>query len=109
MGGHFRPNRPAYTALFLLLVGAFSRDGHSSCSSKQQSYTGSVIVDNMSVDLPSVVIHVAGDTMYEDALDPGLTSLARHCLCLPGARGFYVPRRRRSSCAVVVALWELSA
>ena len=33
-----------------------------------------------------------------------MTSFARHCLCLPGARGFYVPRRRHSSCAVVVAL-----
>ena len=35
---------------------------------------------------------------------PGLTSLARHCLCSPGARGIYVPRHRRSSCAVVVVL-----
>ena len=105
------PNRTAYTALFLLLVSAFSRDEDSSCSGKQHSDidTRSAIVDNMYVDLPSVVAHDVGDTMYEDSLDPGLTSFARHCLRLPEARGFYVPRRRRSSCAVVVALWELSA
>ena len=103
MGGHFRfrPNRPVYTALFLLLVGAFSRDGDSSCFSKHQSCTdiGSVIVDNTYVDLPFAVVHDVGDTMYEDTLDHGLIWFARHCLCLPGAHGFYVPRRRRSSCA----------
>ena len=91
MGGHFGPNRPVYTALFLLLVSAFSRDKDSSCSSKNQS----VVVDN---------VHDVGDTMYKDTLDPGLTSFARHCLCLSGARGFYIPRRRHSSCAVLVAL-----
>ena len=58
----------------------------------------------MYVHLLFTVVHDVVDTMYEDTLDPGLTSFARHCLCLPGARGFYVPRRRRSSCAVVVAL-----
>ena len=107
MGGHFRPNRSVYTALFLMLVGVFSRDGDSPCSSKQQSYIdiglGLVIMDNVYVDLPAVV-RVVGETTYEDTLDPGLISLVRHCLCLPEALGFYVPRRRRSSCAVVVAL-----
>ena len=82
-----------YTALLLLLVGAFSHDGDSSCSSKHQSCTdiGSVIVDNMYVDLPFAIVHDVSDTMYEDTLHPGLTSFARHCLCLPGARGFYIP------------------
>ena len=105
MGGYFRPKQPVYTALFLLLSSAFSRDGDSSCSGRQQSYTniGSVRVDTMYVDLPPVV-HVVGDTMYEDTLDPGLKSFALHCSCLSGARGFYVSRHRYSSCAVVVAL-----
>ena len=42
--------------------------------------------------------------MYKDTLDLGFTSFARHCLRLPAAREFYVPRRSRSSRAVVVAL-----
>ena len=107
MGSHCWPTepiRPVYTALFLLLLGLSCHDGGSSRSSKQRPHTvaGPPPLGYTYVDFQTVTVY--SDTAYGVTLHPGLTSLARHCFCLPGARGFFVPKHRRSPSAVVVAL-----